>query len=202
VRSAVPGSHDDLTPRQWLALLGAMAVLCALLLAGCASSRAGSTAEVPCPPAIEAPVLYPGDTWTFRRDDGTRSRHAYDKVTEDGLLRALGTKAKVEYYYDHTHTLRKVYSNGTWLTEPTGEFPDIGYSALAFPLTLGKTWPFTLRDRSFGLPFVGHYRVVGCEQITVPAGSFFAVRLEMNGSVMGSPQMFLQWAEWYAPAVK
>ena len=72
-------------------------------------------------------------------------------MTEDGLLRGYGPKRDAEYYYDHAHTLRKVYSQGTWLTQETRDFPEIGHADLAFPLVPGKTWTVTTRDPSFGL---------------------------------------------------
>jgi hypothetical protein len=123
-------------------------------------------------------------------------------VTEDGLLRGRGPKRDAEYYYDHTHTLRKVFSQGTWLTHETPDFPEIGHAELAFPLVPGKTWSTTRRDRTFGLVIAAHVRVVGCEQITVPAGSFLAVRLDLAASVPGVPGAYQDVTYWYAPAVK
>jgi len=82
-------------------------------------------------------VLYPGIL-----DHPLRGRKAggqrYDQVTADGLLRGRGPKRGAEYYYDHAHTLRKVYINGTWLTQETRDFPEIGYADLVFPLVPGE----------------------------------------------------------------
>ncbi len=126
----------------------------------------------------------------------------YDKVTEEGLLRGRGPKRDAEYYYDHTHTLRKVLSQGAWLTEETPDFPSIGQAELVFPLVPGKTWSVTMRDRSFGLVVVGHFRVAGCEQVTVPAGTFLAIRLDLAASVPGVAGAYQDVTYWYAPAVK
>ena len=141
----------------------------------------------------------PGSTRTRTASGGAQR---YDKVTEDGLLRGRGRKANAEYYFDHAHTVRKAYSNGTWLTQETRDFPEIGRHDLDFPLVLGKTWTVTMRDPSFGLVIVGHVRVAGCEQVTVPAGSFVAIRLDLAASVPGVPGADQDATYWYAPAVK
>ena len=110
-------------------------------------------------------------------------------------------RASAEYYYDHTHTLRKVYTDGAWLTEPTRDFPEIGQVELAFPLIPGKTWSFSLRDPTFAIPIVGDFTVVGCEEVTVPAGTFLAVRIDVVAGA-GVPNTTVRWSYWYAPAVK
>jgi len=130
--------RDARTPRQRPAVGVVTVVLLAIVATGCAGGLGGSTAQVPCPSAIEAPVLYPGDSWTYQHEDGQRSAQRYDKVTEDGLLRGRGPKHDAEYYYDHAHTLRKVYSQGTWLTQETRDFPSIGHAELDFPLLPGR----------------------------------------------------------------
>jgi hypothetical protein len=174
----------------------------ALLAAGCAGGFGGSSADLACPAPIEAPVLYPGDGWIFRSEDGKRWGQRYDQVTPDGLLRGRGPKPHVEYYYDHAHTLRKVYSNGTWLTQETRDFPDIGFAELAFPLVPGKTWSLALRDPSFAMVVHGYIRVAGCEEVTVPAGRFLAIRLDFTASFSGVSDGHLAVRYWYAPAVK
>ena len=49
---------------------------------------------------------------------------------------------------------------------------------------------------------LGHVRVAGCEQVTVPAGTFLAVRLDLAASVPGVPGVYQDLTYWYAPAVK
>jgi len=124
-------------------------------------------------------VLYPRDTWFYRNEDGQRWMQTYGLVTE-GAPGGRGPTRDAEYYYDHTHTLRKVNSHGTWLTQATRDFPTIGQADLDFPLVPGKTRTVTMRDLSFGLVIVGHFRVAGCEQVTVPAGTFLAARIEVS----------------------
>ena len=196
-------SHADAKPRCRSALV-VTAGLLALVTGGCAGGLAGSTAQVQCPSPIETPVLHAGDTWTYRNEDGRRWRQTYDKVTEDGLVRGRGPKANVEYYYDHTHTLRKVWSKGQWVTAPTPDFWDIGKPILQFPLTPGSGWVYTTpASDDYGMTFVRRHTVVGCEQVTVPAGTFVAVRIDVSQIQSNRPaNAAMDWSLWYAPAVK
>jgi hypothetical protein len=194
---------DDTTPRRCTARLVATASLVAIVATGCAGRLAGSSAQVPCPAAIEAPTLYPGDTWILRYEDGQRAQRRYLAV-QDGLLRTPPGKDGVEYHYDHTHTLRKVFSKGQWLTAPTPTFWNIGKPTLEFPLTPGHGWVYTVPARDdYSLPFVRRHTVVGCEQVSVPAETFVAVRIDVSQIQSNRPaNAAMEWSQWYAPAVK
>jgi hypothetical protein len=177
-------------------------VVIAIVAVGCAGGLAGSSAQVACPASIDAPVLYPGDTWTFRAEDGRRWRQSYDNVTEDGLLRGRGPKPNAEYYFDHAHTLRKVHIDGIWLTWDTPDFPEIAKPELEFPLTVGKIWTTTWYRYAL-VPITQDSRVVGCEAVTVPAGRFLAVRIGVSRTDTRSGAAASQpYTLWYAPAVK
>jgi hypothetical protein len=174
----------------------------AFSVSGCTLVLTGSNAQVPCPPTIEAPVLYAGDTWTFRNNDGRRWRQTYDAVTDDGLLRGRGPEPNVEYYYDHAHTLRKVHVDGMWLTWDTLEFPEIGKQELEFPLTVGKIWTTTWYRYAF-VQTIQDSRAAGCEAVTVPAGTFVAVRIEVSRrDAQSATAAFRRYTLWYAPGVK
>lgn len=179
-----------------------LAAFGALGLAACAGSLAGIAAPVACPPAIEAPALYPGDTWAFRYNDGRRWRQTYDAVTEEGLLRGRGAHPRGTFYFDQAHTLRKVYLDGVWLTWETPDFPEIGKAELDFPLTVGKRWTTTWYQYAFD-QITQESRVAGCETITVPAGTFLAARIEVSRrNTRSASAAFDPYTLWYAPAVK
>jgi hypothetical protein len=199
----VTRGHDSKTLRRRPALAAATAVLVAIVATGCAGGLGGSTARVPCPPTLEAPVLYPGDTWVLRYEDGKRTQWKYLAV-QDGLLRTPLGRDNVEYYYDHTHTLRKVYSKGRWVTAPTPEFWNIGKPALEFPLTPGQGWVYTVpASDDYSMTFIRRHTVVGCEQVTVPAGTFVAVRIDVSQIQANRPaNAAMAWSLWYAPTVK
>jgi hypothetical protein len=176
--------------------------LSALGLAACTESLTGRAPQVACPASIEAPALHPGDTWAFRYNDGRRWRQTYDAVTEEGLLRGQGAYPRATFYFDQAHTLRKVYLDGTWLTAETPEFPEIGKPALEFPLTVGKRWMSIWYQYAFD-QVAQDSRVAGCETITVPAGTFLAVRIEVSRrNTRSASAAFDPYTLWYAPAVK
>jgi len=123
-------------------------------------------------------------------------------VSEDGLLRGRGPEARATYYFDQTHTLRKVHIDGTWLTWDTPDFPEIGKPELEFPLTVGKRWTTPWYQYAF-VQIVQDSQVVGCERLTVPAGTFVAVRVEVSRrDALSASADFKRYTLWYAPAVK
>ncbi|WP_345811160.1 hypothetical protein AAGS40_10285 [Paraburkholderia sp. PREW-6R] len=61
---------------------------------------------------------------------------------------------------------------------------------LVFPLTTGKTWELDYTEshpnRSFAMQkWTTQYRVVGTESVTVPAGTFEAIKIEAEGDWSG-----------------
>jgi hypothetical protein len=162
----------------------------------------GSTTQTACPAPIDAPALYHGDTWSFQYEDGKRWGQTYRNLSEDGLLRGLGPKAEPLYFYDQTHTLRKVLHQGMALTVANQDFPMIGQPELVFPLTVGKTWTMTWYTDYLVL-LRRDSQVVGCEEVTVPAGTFLAVRIEASDVFTHTPgHASRTHTIWYAPAVK
>jgi hypothetical protein len=179
-----------------------LAAFGALGLVACSGSHTGRAPQVACPPAIEVPTLYPGDTWAFRYNDGRRWRQTYDAVTDEGLFRGQGAYPRAAFYFDQAHTLRKVYLDGTWLTWETPDFPEIGKPSLDFPLTVGKRWISTWYQYTFD-QVTQESRVAGCETVTVPAGTFLAVRIEVSRrNTRSTSAAFDPYTLWYAPAVK
>jgi hypothetical protein len=59
--------------------------------------------------------------------------------TTDGLFEAASRSGAPRFFYDQTHTLRKVFRDRAWITEPTADLP-IGRNVLEFPLYPGKPW--------------------------------------------------------------
>jgi hypothetical protein len=196
-------SENAITLPRWTGPLVVTLILLTIIATGCAGGLTGSAAQVPCPAMIEAPVLYPGDTWTVRSEDGRRNRRTYG-AERDGLLSLRYSNSDADYYFDHTHTLRKVWSKGQWVTAPTPTFWDIGKPTLVFPLTPGDGWVSTVpAGDDYGMTFLRRHTVVGCEQVTVPAGTFVAVRIDVSQVQSTRPaNAAMEWTLWYAPAVK
>jgi hypothetical protein len=187
-------------------ILQAMTVgLLALLFEVTAGALAHGAIE-PCPSPVPAPILQPGDTWQWEDEKGGNWTRRYVGQTDEGLFERQDRPRGARLFYDHEHTLRKVFSEGKWITQANLNFPDIGRQQLQFPLQPGKSWSSQSLARSVTGDILTYYQtftVLGCEQVTVSAGTFFSVVIEEEQGLSGDPTRgsgFRTW--WYAPEAK
>lgn len=150
----------------------------ALLCAPVAAARAESVAR---------PIFDPNDTWSYRltvqRGSLVKQSHIVVSVTRvgaDGVLVSQKTDAApgrvVSQLYGRDWSVRRSV-NGQEITVD---------KPFAFPLEVGKGWrieyteqnpnPQKIRETDV-LPF----KVVGWEDVTVPAGKFHALKIEAFG---------------------
>ena len=75
--------------------------------------------------------------------------------------------------------------------------PDSGF--YAFPLAVGKTWraTYTVRQGQDEHEQWEERQVAAYEEVTVPAGTFMAFRVDMTAASYDGPEV----SYWYAPAV-
>lgn len=181
-----------------------MVVSLLALLSGCATTGKDRLARA-CP-TVQAPVLQAGDAWHWQDEKGAKWTRRYIRQTEDGLFLMDSGPNQPHRFFDNTHTLRKVYRDGIWITRANADFPDLGQLVLIFPLQIGSSWSAqVLAPSTFGmlLNWSQTFTVVGCEQVTVPAGTFLALVIEEDQRVLGDPtrgNCVRTW--WYAPEVK
>ncbi len=174
-------------------------------LAGCAGTVSQRVSES-CSAPISVPVLHAGDTWRWRFETGNHFSRQYLRQTEDGLFEADPLVNGLRYYYDSAHTVRRVLvpRTGRSITDPTVDIPQIGYVTLDFPLHVGKTWSWVVRARDKNLnqvyTYMNKFTVLGCERVTVPAGTFVAAVIEEE--VRSSDDSWGVRTWWYAPDVK
>jgi hypothetical protein len=168
-----------------------------LLLAACAS---GAPAPEPSGPSIERPDVKVGERWTYRQRDAFTN--AQISVSEIRVVRIDA---------DGIHA-----ANGRWTLEwnETGqqaeEFVTPHDGSLRFPLRAGATYPvaYDVRRAFLGsrLPFNGRARALGWEEVTVPAGSFRALKVEVDVKAARASHpglnVLLRKTIWYSPAVK
>lgn len=86
------------------------------------------------------------------------------------------------------------------------------YPNFSFPLWVGKTWKGKVAFESTDQPGKEVHaelegRVVGFESVTVPAGTFFAMKIELRGpyrarNLEGSWTGRIEDTLWYAPQVR
>lgn len=184
-----------------LALRSAVAACLAWTVAGCEvapsyEALTGPAAAAPAP--AERPSFTVGDEFWFDTGDRSIIVEVFDGE-EDGLLvfrRSLQSEAR---YYTPDLALARI-----WRPFGTDQWfkPDNGM--LEFPLTVAKTWVRSFRVVSSGSAHTVE-RTRSCQavdtgQVSVPAGSFAAFRIECTLRELGSARV-VEEEYFYAPAV-
>lgn len=159
---------------------------------------------------VARPEVKPGDRWVYRRTDfwtnkvtgRSESRVAF---ANDKVIQIVVTRGRNETEIDESYTSdwnAIATADGGNITPHTGFF--------RFPLVVGASHPTVFENT---VPRLGAFRVkhertakvVGWEEVVVPAGKFRALKIEVDGSfqrldtaVSGSALNVI----WYVPAVK
>ncbi len=142
---------------------------------------------------ISQPVLQPQDTWTYRRTTETRPdtwRQAHFVGT---VLRNSGSTVLLQNKeVDSPNPPREILINADWsaFRSLSGK-ETVVHRPFAFPISVGKTWDLEFTDDHPNNK--GHksetrrlkYRVVGWEDVEVPAGKFKALKIEADGAWTG-----------------
>ena len=149
---------------------------------------------------VARPEWRVGDRWVFRRTTvgGTTSVVTYQvtAATADGYTLRLGglVPEVTETWTPELHLrAQQIAGRAAALFEPAAMF-------FAWPLRLGKTWSqtFTFRDGGQAGQYVNEWRVGPVvEWPLVPAGSFYAVRIQRRGA---GGQLLDTY--WYTPRVR
>lgn len=161
-------------------------------------------AAASCGEPVPAPMWQIGDTWTFQDELGDeRTETVLGYEGELTIVERGRTRQRSILFYDADLVLRKVVQpDGTVLDKPDHGFL-FGLKTLDFPLHVGKTWSFTVADSSDqGRPHSRIYRVMGCEEVTVPAGKLSALKIEITRKPVAGRKVKWIHHEWYAPAAK
>jgi hypothetical protein len=144
------------------------------------------------PTSVPAPDLKPGDSWVFDRaiergTTGYTDQHVVLKVQRvgaDSMVVGLKTEGSPVDFEDHVMgadwSQRRIIDG---VQTVTGR-------PFAFPLTIGKTWTSTYTDPTrHGLQTSAEhhetYKVTGWEDVTTPAGTFHALKVESDDKVKG-----------------
>jgi hypothetical protein len=151
------------------------------------------------PTSISAPTFQTGDSWVYDRanEKGTSgfSRQRLDltieRVDTDTMIVGIKPDGAPGNYQDHISGLdwsqRRVVAGQQTVTG----------RPFNFPLTVGSTWEADyVEPRPSGLQTFAHfhttYKVVGWEDVVVPAGTFHVLKIEAKGMAEGrlaSPAM-------------
>jgi hypothetical protein len=180
------------------------------VLAGAAGAFAQGPAE-----AIDGPAVKVGDVWIFNKLNGWNkeledvSVVSVKRITADGIdMEAASLDGKVVAKILRTRGFNLVRIEAPGFTQTALPY----YPNFAFPLQVGKTWRSAVSlantsqpDKTVQADLEG--RVAGYESVTVPAGTFFALRIELKGWYKGKNSDG-QWTGtiedtlWYSPAVR
>jgi hypothetical protein len=174
-------------------------VLSALALAAC-----GGRVATPLSAIVDAPLLRPGSSWTYRVVDSSQPEPLTLTLTfdKDDVYKGSGvlafTAGSETYYYDRDLNFIAVISGGRVIREAAPS-----YRSFDFPFYVGKEWRsvFTFQDYMRTLswtPVEVIWRVKEYDDVRVPAGEFRAFRLVSKPSTNWG----LEEEIWYAPEVK
>jgi hypothetical protein len=180
-------------------------------LAGCAGAPASSGSS----PAAEAPEYRVGDRWTYHVDDGFRVKTEWDEVHEITAIGAEGITARITLKGGMNVARTELWSAagqvkvGAVYDNETRRF-EVPLQRYDFPLAAGKTWNQWVRNYNEFTKVTGdinrYVRVAGWEQVTTPAGSFEALKMQVLMRL--DDETFWRWptvcnyAVWYAPAAR
>lgn len=161
--------------------------LIAVFFVACAAPAVALAAEAQ---SVAAPDIKPGDTWVFDRsvERGTsgfstqRLDFKVEHVGTDTMVVGIKTDGSPVDFEDHVmgadwSQRRLIDGQQTTTGRP-----------MAFPLTVGKTWGSDYVDPTkHGLQTSAEhhetYKVVGWEDVTIPAGTFHALKIESDDKV-------------------
>jgi hypothetical protein len=194
------------------------------ILAGGCTAPGGQPPETMRPPvgAITAAAAYPpiGAKWNVRVTEGT----VFHSTVEDREITAASVMLDGRRGYGLVSpAITSVLDPATF--NPIGtieggkvavtDIPDTGL--FSWPLWVGKSWGATYShaDRLYGAawpPAKSQARVTAFEDVTVPAGTFKAFRIEYQGGIgsealsgfrnPGPPGFGTRETHWYAPDPK
>jgi hypothetical protein len=142
---------------------------------------------------VGQPALQPQDTWTYRRTTETRP-DAWRQVHFVGtvLRNSASTMLIQNKEVDSPNPPREFLIGSDWSSfRSLSGKETVVHRPYTFPMSVGKTWDLEFTDDHPGNK--SHksetrrlkYRVVGWEDVEVPAGKFKALKIEAEGSWSG-----------------
>jgi hypothetical protein len=179
----------------------ALAAVVLLVPLACAAQR-----EAPVP----APEVKVGDTWTYQRMDydANQRRNRYEMrvvFAERGVIQVVSTQRNKEGEVDTTYT-----SEWNAVTIPGRVFnPHTGW--FKFPLQVGATYnaafDVTLLKKNIAESRnERQVKVVGWEDVVVPAGRFRALKVVSEGHFQRLDNTFMKGTSrnviWYVPEIR
>jgi len=200
------------TARHFVSSLHATAVGCLLLI----SLSCGASADN-LPSKIEAPTIKKGDSWTYNKIDGWKNQKEFTSVMVVTDVTDAGFTEEAKRTDNGVVTIFHRDKNLNLLETEVGDrkFITTPFEPhLSFPLEVGKTWEQEVTytrnfdDRKVVASLKA--KVVGWEKVSVPAGTFDALKIMIDGPYNGSSSSPSggRWSGqrsetlWYSPEAK
>jgi hypothetical protein len=168
-------------------------------------------AAVDCGAPVAAPKHQAGEKWAWKAENGATWS---ESVQADGDMTQMKEANGDVIYHNDDWVIRKVVRSDSGLTARKGVWQaDAGQKIINFPLRVGDKWEYSFfapsrAGRGNLVTFWHEFKVLGCEEVTTPAGTFPAVKISMReGSTesyvsgQGGPTTMNSFV-WYAPQVK
>jgi len=171
-------------------------------------------AATDCGAPVAAPKHQAGENWTWRDEVGGELSEVVQ--AEGDLIQMKWPNGDVAFH-DKDLLIRMISRpNGQVITKQgAGVYTAVGVKTIDFPLQVGKEWKYGFfaqvaqTARGIMAPRWHSYEVVGCEEVTTPAGTFPAFKLEAtefvgdrSQSSAGQTFSFGMYHVWYAPQVR
>lgn len=167
------------------------------------------------PSSIDGPTVRIGDAWMYNKLDGRNRRLEYVSVN---TVRKIGPDSismeSTALDGSHIANIQRTRDFNLVRIEAAG-FTQTAlpyYPNFAFPLQIGKIWQRDVELANTSTPGKKVHaqlegRVVGWESVTVPAGNFLALKIEVKGwyrgeNIDGIWTGRIEDALWYAPEVR
>jgi hypothetical protein len=197
-----------------------LAVLASLLvgaaLGGCAQYSALRDAAIqPVPAAgmpaqVPAPALHVGDQWSYTRR--ATMTGLVDNQARGRITAVTGQGYQVAEEWQSGGPVNAVFDTNLNPVRIGNVDFQPAFPRFSFPLAVGKTWQSEIVKRELPVQRYSTVResvkgaVIGWERVTVPAGTFTALRIEVStawqdlgeSSVRGTSQETV----WYVPEVR
>ena len=180
--------------------------LCALAVTVASGVGAQTPHEAPAQPiasADVAPLLKPGDAWTYRTLDRWKDEEIKRETYTVFAVRAFGYVVELTEGGSASAKRRRWSQDLNGLRTPDDVEKDVGW--WKFPLTVGNHWESVGPWGRAGRTEIAR-KVAGTERITTPAGTFDTYRIEGSGRWFPSEQNtgsgVISETIWYAPSVK
>ncbi|AJG24214.1 hypothetical protein RR42_s2632 [Cupriavidus basilensis] len=157
----------------------------ALLLVPCAALTANQASAQ----SVEQPAFKEGDSWTMHLKNQFQNGETRERSFVSALVRSGGDSILVSTKpVDSSLPPKEILLGLDWSqARSINGHMQVVNKPLSFPMKIGKTWTVSY-DEEHPNPTIKQrhtqmqYKVIGWEDISVPAGKFHALKIETDGT--------------------